>query len=447
MRMTPTAAYIRVSTNEQKLYGISLDAQRDKLRTYAHDNNLQIVNWYEDEGVSGRKLIKNRPALQRMIQDAERGKFEHIIFIKLDRFFRSVAEYHECMKRLGDVTWDATEEKYDLTTASGRLLVNSKLMVAEYEADTTGERIIFNNDYKVKTGQPLSGKVPYGFKIIKTDNGKRIVLDEETKDQALSIINYYLKTNSLNGTVQYSRDFHFFGTPTNLRKYLTNTMLYGSYRGNNTYCEQLIDKATFDRLQAKLERNTRQHGKTEHPYLFRKMLICPECGTHLTTSGTTINGTKYYHYRCHAKRYAGTCNYTKILNESKVEKCLLDNLESYIENQNLRVVQKKKRPVSIKAIKDEISRLNYMFQKGYLDVSIYEEQYKELNDKLTDATTEPPDDRAKIDRINKIISEGWENVYHELDTEHRAQFWHMIAKDILIEIQDGEYILKDIIFL
>ena len=86
------ACYIRVSTQEQKLHGISLDAQRDKLKEYAEKHGLKIVAWYEDEGISGRKLIKNRPALQRMIKDAQKGQFDRIIFIKLDRFFRSVAE-------------------------------------------------------------------------------------------------------------------------------------------------------------------------------------------------------------------------------------------------------------------------------------------------------------------------------------------------------------------
>ena len=77
------AAYVRVSTQEQKLHGISLDAQKEKLQEYAEKNGLRIVEWYLDEGVSGRKLIKNRRELQRMVHDAEEGKFDRIIFIKL----------------------------------------------------------------------------------------------------------------------------------------------------------------------------------------------------------------------------------------------------------------------------------------------------------------------------------------------------------------------------
>ena len=78
------AAYVRVSTQEQKLHGLSLDAQKMKLNDYADSHNLKIVEWYMDEGVSGRKRIKNRPELQRMINDAQQDRFDRIIFIKLD---------------------------------------------------------------------------------------------------------------------------------------------------------------------------------------------------------------------------------------------------------------------------------------------------------------------------------------------------------------------------
>ena len=121
------AAYVRVSSQEQKLHGLSIDAQKQKLIEYAEKHNLKIVEWYMDEGVSATRPIAKRPELQRMVYDAQRGRFKRIIFIKLDRFFRSVAEYHACMKLIEPVIWTATEEKYDLSNANGRAFVNMKL--------------------------------------------------------------------------------------------------------------------------------------------------------------------------------------------------------------------------------------------------------------------------------------------------------------------------------
>ena len=42
-KIEPVAAYIRVSTVEQKLHGLSLDAQKMKLKEYAKAHNMKIV--------------------------------------------------------------------------------------------------------------------------------------------------------------------------------------------------------------------------------------------------------------------------------------------------------------------------------------------------------------------------------------------------------------------
>ena len=41
-RIEPVAAYIRVSTTEQKLHGLSLDAQKMKLKEYVKKHNMKI---------------------------------------------------------------------------------------------------------------------------------------------------------------------------------------------------------------------------------------------------------------------------------------------------------------------------------------------------------------------------------------------------------------------
>ena len=220
------ACYIRVSTQEQKLHGLSLDSQRDTLTRYAKTHSLKIVEWYEDEGISGRKLIKQRPALQRMLHDAQAGKFSRIIFVKIDRYFRSVAEYWECQKILesNNVTWTATEEKYDLSTANGRAFVNmkltQKLAMAEYEADQTGERIDLVNEYKVRSGQALMGSSSQGlgFMVQKDANGiKRVVKDPETAPHLEAFIDHFLTHCSKRGALEYVNDK--FGTTYNIKNF------------------------------------------------------------------------------------------------------------------------------------------------------------------------------------------------------------------------------------
>lgn len=437
MRLTPTAAYIRVSTQEQKLYGISLDAQRYKLKEYAEQNNLQIVGWYEDEGVSGRKLIKNRPALQRMIQDAEVGKFSHIIFIKLDRFFRSVAEYHECMKRLGDVTWDATEEKYDLTTASGRLLVNSKLMVAEYEADTTGERIKLTNEYKVKSGQPLTGSMPLGFKIVDTSDGKKIIHDEEKGEILLDIINHFKRHQSKRQTSNYLQDSYGIHMELkSLNKLFSNTMLYGSYRGNDNYCEPYITKDEFDELQTILPRSLKKN--TKRAYLFNGLVICPICGGRMSGKTAIFNSgrTEYQYYRC-AKHYRNKfeCDNNRTINENIIEGQLLERIEplAKAEKERYKALEKKKPVKSIEPLKKELERLNYMFQKNRIDVADYDRKYEDITaqiEALQKASKSPV--TRDLSHIDELLNSDWKSLYNALDREHKRMFWRSIISSFSV---------------
>lgn len=100
--MIRAAAYIRVSTEEQVLHGYSIDAQREALLKYESEHDdIQIVGWYADEGVSARKKATKRKALQQLLTDLEPKQIDMILFIKLDRWFRNVGEYHQSARGVG----------------------------------------------------------------------------------------------------------------------------------------------------------------------------------------------------------------------------------------------------------------------------------------------------------------------------------------------------------
>lgn len=441
------AAYVRVSTTEQKLHGLSLDAQKMKLSEYAKKNNMKIVEWYVDEGVSGRKLIKNRPELQRMIQDAEKGNFQRIIFIKLDRFFRSVAEYHECMKRISPVIWSTTEEEYDLTTANGRMLVNMKLTIAEMEADQTGERIDIINEYKVSTGQPLSGKMPFGFAIVKDKQTgrKKIVKDPEIAEILEDILKHFLTFQSKHKTVLYANaKYHISLTYRALSLLLTNSFLYGAYRGNPNYCEAYIDKETFDKIQAILGKNIKANT-VNRTYIFSGLIKCPKCGRLLKGGVHTYPNKggdlrRYKKYRCHLHRLDGQCDFNKVVNERVLEKMLLTNIEQYLDEAKIRAAtvedaETVKVPKhNVDDLNEQIDRLNYSWQTGKIrKVEQYEKQFAELMAKLEEAEAEQKQVIVKdFSKIEGILQAGWKEIYNNLDEEHRRAFWRSFIQSIEI---------------
>ena len=443
------AAYVRVSTQEQKLHGLSLDAQKMKLTEYAEKNNMKIVEWYVDEGVSGRKLIRNRPELQRMIQDAEKGKFERIIFIKLDRFFRSVAEYHECMKRISPVIWSTTEEEYDLTTANGRMLVNMKLTIAEMEADQTGERIRIVNDYKVQTGQPLVGKssLPFGFNIEKdeTTGRKKVVRDKDEEPILRDAINHYMTHQNRRKTMIYLHTKHHISLTYNtLVNLFSNTMLYGAYRDNPSYCEAYMDKDTFDKLQEIQKRNVKENTATNRAYIFSGLLICPVCGCKMKGSQSP---QKYksgrvilQKYRCGSNMKDARCSFNKVLSEKTVERMMLANIEKYLEEAKIRSQEitdsdaVKIPQHDIDEIYDQIDRLNYSWQTGKIrKVEQYEKDYAELMELLEKAEAERGEIVVKdFGKVEAILQEGWKGIYNNLDNAHKRAFWRSFIQSIEI---------------
>ena len=454
--------YIRVSTQEQKLHGLSLDAQRDTLRRYAKLHGLKIVDWYEDEGVSGRKLIKRRPALQRMLHDAQAGKFDRIIFIKLDRYFRSVAEYHECQKILEThkVLWTATEEKYDLTTANGRFWVTQKLAMAEYEADQTSERIKLVNEYKVRSGQALMGSssLGLGFMVQKDSDGvKRVVKDPETAPHLEAFIDHFLTHGSKRGALEFVNEkFSTNYNEKNFDKKLNDTKIYGHYRGNDNYCEAYIDKATYDKIQDMKRKNIKVSDNRQ-AYLFTSLIRCPQCGG--GTVGKFVgkhrikkpNGKayvyqrNYHYYRCRRLSSYVDCNFTTLIREDKIEAVLLDKIEGYMTDYMTEVKVKDNRPVQnniedkIAKVNGEITRLNNMYRKARISESEYDKEYDELTVKLKslESQLEPVKERD-MTMYEELLKSDWKNIYNALTRENKRAFWRKYIKQIILT-PEGEF--------
>ena len=453
------AAYVRVSSQEQKLHGLSIDAQKQKLIEYAEKHNLKIVEWYMDEGVSATRPIAKRPELQRMVYDARKGRFKRILFIKLDRFFRSVAEYHACMKMIEPVIWTATEEKYDLSNANGRAFVNMKLTIAELEADTTGERIKIVNDYKVKSGMPLGGTrcMPFCYAVEPVSEGsktKHIVKRNEEMMQDL--ISHVMVNRSIRGGMSYINNK--YGTSLRymaVANVLRNTMIYGTYKGNPNYCEPYVTKEVFDELQQIVERSPRT-STDEYPYIFTGLIKCPKCGGTLngTSHVNSKNGKKYtyYAYRCHKHKIHKQCDFTFVVFENKFEKLMLDRTEKIMKEQELKSIEisekgSKVSKYNVKDLQTELDRLNYSWQKGRIkNVEEYDRKYDEIVAKIAEAENSVKDKPKDFSHIKETLSAGWKGIYEALDNYHKRAFWRSFVKEVQIDWGASKKDIDDIIF-
>ena len=129
------ALYARVSTSDQHP-----EAQLHALRSYAKARGLPVVDEYVDHGVSGAKT--RRPALDRLMADARRRRFDAIAVVKLDRLGRSL---HHLLVVLGEmealgVDLVSLDDGLDTSTPVGRLFFQIRGAFAEYERELIRER-------------------------------------------------------------------------------------------------------------------------------------------------------------------------------------------------------------------------------------------------------------------------------------------------------------------
>jgi putative DNA-invertase from lambdoid prophage Rac len=131
--------YARVSTTDQ-----TCEAQLNELREYIVRRGWQNAVEYVDTGFSGAK--SSRPALDRLMNDAAKRKFDAVAVYKIDRFGRSVLHLNQQLAALTSygVRFIATSQGLDTDQANptSRLLLQILASVAEFEREIIKERTL-----------------------------------------------------------------------------------------------------------------------------------------------------------------------------------------------------------------------------------------------------------------------------------------------------------------
>ena len=246
------AIYLRVSTQDQALHGISLKAQEDSLKNYAVSHGYEIYKMYRDEGKSGKDL-KHRPAMQEMLNDAETHKFQAIFIYKLDRFSRSIMDLITTIEKLK--TWGidfiSLQDKIETTSASGKLMFHIISAFAEFERNVTIERTRFTMESKFKNGGLIT-RAPLGYKIINKE-----LAPAENSYIVQEIFQTFLNTNT--SLTQLAKKYEL--SVNGLKKVLMNQTYLGKVKfGGETVQGKhtaLVSQELFDNVQEKLKGKTK----------------------------------------------------------------------------------------------------------------------------------------------------------------------------------------------
>jgi DNA invertase Pin-like site-specific DNA recombinase len=134
------ALYLRVSTTDTQ----TTENQRMALAKVAQHRGWEIVQTYEDAGISGAKGRDKRPAFDRMLKDAVRGRFDVLMVWSIDRLGRSVLHVANAMAEMNaaGVSLYSDQQAIDSTSPFGKAMMQMASVFGELEREMIRARVV-----------------------------------------------------------------------------------------------------------------------------------------------------------------------------------------------------------------------------------------------------------------------------------------------------------------
>jgi site-specific DNA recombinase len=315
------AVYTRKSTEHNlDLAFNSLDAQREACEAYiksqAHEGWRLVRLKYDDGGLSGASL--DRPALRQLLDDVRDGKIDVIVVYKVDRLTRSLADFAKLVELFDrhSVSFVSVTQSFNTTSSMGRLTLNVLLSFAQFEREVIGERVRDKIAASKRKGLWVGGPIPLGYA---TANKKLIVIPEEG-ETVRTMFRLYLECGSVGALAEELARRKIMskvqrrasgrtrgGGPYSvgaLAHFLKNRFYIGEvvYRGETHAGEHepIIDRATFDAVQARLAENVRARRirLNDSPAILTGRIF-DDRGNRMTPSHSNKHGVRYRYYVSH----------------------------------------------------------------------------------------------------------------------------------------------------
>ena len=299
--------YMRVSTEDQAREGFSLPEQRERLEQFCKFKNYEIVDYYEDAGISA-KTGNLRPEFERLKEDIKSKRINTIVALKLDRITRSIFDWEKLMTFLeeNNAYLDCVNDEINTTNANGKMISRLLMSVSQNEIERTSERTKIGLAGAIKQGH-IPSQAPLGYK----HEDKKLVIDYSTKDIVKRIFNLYYEGNSYQTISNILNEEKVLGKTnwrdSSITAILENEVYKGDYvHGKRTkhptyyqdVVEPIVSKELWEECQVQKKKNSRSYQRTL-TYLFLQKLTCPKCGRLMGGKATKKkNGNVYYYYYC-----------------------------------------------------------------------------------------------------------------------------------------------------
>ena len=307
--------YVRVSTDDQRDNGYSIDSQLRMIKEYCEKNEYDIVDVYNDAGHSGKDLM--RPEMQKLLKDIKTKKIDKLVAIKVDRLTRNNYDgfwlLNYCEEH--DVKIELILEPYDVSTANGEMIFGMNLVFGQRERKEIGARTKRAME-EMALEHIHPSKAPYGY--IRNKETGHLEVEPIEAEVVKEIFELCKQGNSTRGIATIMKDNNAYlkqgkWKSDRVYKILTNSIYigvfeYGKYKRKpqdilrvGNYCEPIIDEVTWNATRNVLVKK-KHSNYGEYIHLFSGLVKCPICGEIMSSSESFKypNGKQkvYYHLRC-----------------------------------------------------------------------------------------------------------------------------------------------------
>jgi site-specific DNA recombinase len=321
------AVYTRKSSEEGLDMAFnSLDAQREACEAYivSQKNEGWLLSYdrYDDGGFSGGTL--ERPALQRLLADAEDGLVNVVVVYKIDRLSRSLLDFTKVVEVFdrNNVSVVSVTQSFNTKDSMGRLTLNMLLSFAQYEREIIGDRIRDKFSASRKKGIWMGGVVPLGYFV----KDRKLVVNDAEAEIVRMIFEGFVKLGSATKlaaqlllqtvTTRSGKpiDKGFIYKLINNRVYLGLAVHKGTaYPGEH---QAIISGDLWDKAHSILKTSPHQRaGQTRcrTPALLKGLIFAPG-GVAMSPTHTRHRGRLYRYYTTQTllKMGAGTCTVGRV---------------------------------------------------------------------------------------------------------------------------------------
>lgn len=201
-KMKKVIGYVRVSSLMQNEDGKSIDMQIDYIKKYCKGNNYELVDIFEDRGISGMK--SNRDGLNNLISAIEKKECECVVVYSLSRLGRKLKNIVDWIDLLNkkDIEFISIKENFNVNEIYGKLMLNIMGSLNEFEVNIISERIKdvkrnLKSKNEVYCGDILYGMYRRGNKLIKNNNEIKVLrLIKKYRNEGISYFKISDKLNS-----------------------------------------------------------------------------------------------------------------------------------------------------------------------------------------------------------------------------------------------------------